>query len=90
MAKPAKRTVMLREGMKFSESVKRDGRSGRVRHVGPCEVQMTEGQIEKFKDLLQTAPQVVASKPVEPDEGPEPETEPPPKSKPAVTRTRSK
>ena len=88
MMEPAKRTVMLRDGMKFSESVKG---GGRVRHVGPCEVRMTKDQIEKFKDLLQTAPQEVVSKPTETDEGTDGEDpDPKPKPKQAVTRTRTK
>ncbi len=73
MALPAKRKVLLRKGMKFSQAIVtgigKSRRIGRVRHVGPCEVEMTELQIKRFKDLLQTAPQVVASEPVEPEDG---------------------
>ena len=62
---PTKYKVLLRKGMKFSELVEGKGkrRNTRIRHVGPCEVEMTEPQIEAFKDLLQTAPQVVVSEP---------------------------
>jgi len=66
MTELAKRKVLLREGMKFYECVRKGkGPAIRVRHVGPCEVEMTELQVKTFKDLLQTAPQVVATVPAE-------------------------
>lgn len=78
MVQPATRTVLLRPGMKFTSAVVGTGkkkRVSRIRHVGPCEVQMTETQIKAFKDLLQTAPQAVATEPTEPkpDEPDEPD-----------------
>lgn len=61
--KPATKKVMLKKGAKFSAIVgTTGGKVKRKRFVGPCEVSMTEEQVEAFKDTLQTAPQVVIAK----------------------------
>ena len=75
MTPASTRTVVLRDGMKYyaikGRSKGKTGRRQRVKYVGPCEVRMTEDQVENFKDLLLTAPQGLANTtPValEPDE----------------------
>ncbi len=57
--KPATKKVLLKKGAKFSALVpgKPGGKSSRKRYTGPCEVLMTEVQVEAFKDLLQSVPQ---------------------------------
>jgi hypothetical protein len=56
--------------MKFNAVYPKTGRKGKFRRekfVGPCAVEMTEAQIVAFKDILQTAPQTLATEPPPPE-----------------------
>ena len=69
--KPALKKVLLKKGAKFSALVsnKPGEKAVRKRYTGPCEVLMTAVQVKAFKDLLQTAPQVIIAEEAKPEHG---------------------